>query len=443
MTTTAEPRVTAADLARLTPDTRDRYVDFLRVASIGVVVLGHWLMAVVTLNNGELSTENVLGMVPGLWLLTWLLQVMPIFFFVGGFSNFTTIDAYRRKGRGYGEFVAGRVQRLIRPVIVLMAIWVPLAFALERGGIDHAVLVKATRLVCQPLWFVAVYLVVSTLAPVMRDLHARYRVFVPAALVGAAVVADFMRFAANSGTVGYANMLFIWLFAQQLGFFYADGSLARIAPRQLVAIFAGAVATLAALTTFGPYPGSMVGVGKVSNMSPPTVCLAVLAVLQVALAMLVRPAAQRWLQRKRVWTAVVAGNGVIMTVFLWHLSAMLLAVAVLLPLGFPQPAGGTALWWATRPLWVLAASIPLLVVVSLLGRTERPRPATPVANGPYAAVVAAIGATLLAAGIIGLALSNLAELEPLRTFVPAALGLVLLRVAVTHTAPALTKGTAQ
>jgi len=290
---------------------------------------------------------------------------------------------------------------------------------------------------------VAVYLVVSTLAPVMRDLHARYRVFVPAALVGAAIVADFMRFAANSGTVGYANMLFIWLFAQQLGFFYADGSLARIAPRQLVAIFAGAVATLAALTTFGPYPGSMVGVGKVSNMSPPTVCLAVLAVLQVALAMLVRPAAQRWLQRKRVWTAVVAGNGVIMTVFLWHLSAMLLAVAVLLPLGFPQPAGGTALWWATRPLWVLAASIPLLVVVSLLGRTERPRPATPVANGPYAAVVAAIGATLLAAGIIGLALSNLAELEPLRTFVPAALGLVLLRVAVTHTAPALTKGTAQ
>lgn len=37
----------AAELARATPAHRDRYVDLLRVASLGTVVVGHWLMAVV------------------------------------------------------------------------------------------------------------------------------------------------------------------------------------------------------------------------------------------------------------------------------------------------------------------------------------------------------------------------------------------------------------
>jgi fucose 4-O-acetylase-like acetyltransferase len=31
------------ELASRTPDTRDRYVDFLRAASILAVVLGHWI----------------------------------------------------------------------------------------------------------------------------------------------------------------------------------------------------------------------------------------------------------------------------------------------------------------------------------------------------------------------------------------------------------------
>ncbi|OEJ32323.1 hypothetical protein BGK67_14130 [Streptomyces subrutilus] len=38
----------ARDTAAATPASRDRYVDLLRVASLGVVVLGHWLMAAVS-----------------------------------------------------------------------------------------------------------------------------------------------------------------------------------------------------------------------------------------------------------------------------------------------------------------------------------------------------------------------------------------------------------
>ncbi|OEJ95891.1 hypothetical protein J116_016815 [Streptomyces thermolilacinus SPC6] len=48
MPTRTGTRLTARDLAANTPATRDRYIDLLRVASLAVVVLGHWLMAAVT-----------------------------------------------------------------------------------------------------------------------------------------------------------------------------------------------------------------------------------------------------------------------------------------------------------------------------------------------------------------------------------------------------------
>src|SRR5918999_850807 len=95
-----------------TPKTRDRYVDFLRAASICVVVLGHWLIASIYMRDGSFSGVNALQVVPGLWLATWVLQVMPVFFFVGGFSNAVTIDAGTRRGEGYGDFIRGRFERL-------------------------------------------------------------------------------------------------------------------------------------------------------------------------------------------------------------------------------------------------------------------------------------------------------------------------------------------
>src|SRR4029077_4787020 len=145
-------------------------------------------------------------------------------------------------------------------------------------------------------------------------------------------------------------------------------------------------AALILLTAFGPYPHSMVGLPgeRVSNMAPPTVCLLALTVLQVAVVMLARDAVSRWLQRARVWTGVVAGNGVIMTIFLWHLSALLVTVLVLFPIGFPQPAGGSALWWVTRPLWIPCATLPLAAFVACFGRFERPRPIAFVATSAHA-----------------------------------------------------------
>ena len=80
-------RLSAADVERLTPASRDRYVDFLRAFSIVVVVVGHWTIALIFWEDGSIFVHNVVGHQSGLWLATWVLQVMPLFFFVGGFSN--------------------------------------------------------------------------------------------------------------------------------------------------------------------------------------------------------------------------------------------------------------------------------------------------------------------------------------------------------------------
>ena len=73
----------ALELAGTTPTSRNRYVDFLRAASIIVVVLGHWLMAAPHMAPGGLEYNVLLSEANWTHYLTWILQVMLIFFLVG------------------------------------------------------------------------------------------------------------------------------------------------------------------------------------------------------------------------------------------------------------------------------------------------------------------------------------------------------------------------
>lgn len=402
----------AASLAAATPASRDRYVDFLRAFSIAVVVLGHWLMATVTWGPSGFRAGNALASIPALQRATWVLQVMPVFFFVGGFAHLVTYDAGRRRGMRYVQFVHGRVARLLRPVAVLLAVWVPLTLLLDASSLSSRVVHPVTKLVVQLLWFLGVYVLMLALAPVTIRAHRRWGWRVPAVLGLLAVLVDVLAVGAGWRGLGYVNVLPVWLLAHQLGYFYASGTLSRRAASVLAA---GGFGSLVALTAWGPYPTSMVGMPgeRISNMSPPTVCIVALTCWLVGLVMLLRPYVTRWLARPRVWTAVVALNGVVMTVFLWHLTALLLAVFLLLPRGFPQPAVGTLAWWAWRPVWFAALLVILAGLVAVFGRLERPRPVsylpapgrTPVAR--QGAAVA--GVALVAAGVLGLALVGLSE----------------------------------
>jgi phosphoglycerol transferase MdoB-like AlkP superfamily enzyme len=92
--------------------------------------------------------------------------------------------------------------------------------------------------------------------------------------------------------------------------------------------------------------------------------------------MVLRPALTRWLRRARVWAAVVALNSVIMTLFLWHMTAYLIAVLFLWPLGLGRQGDTTASWWTERALWEIVPAIILIGLVAVFGRFERPRART-------------------------------------------------------------------
>ncbi|MEO8292140.1 MAG: acyltransferase [Actinomycetota bacterium] len=395
------------ELAAATPDTRDRSVDFLRAAAILAVVFGHWFIGIIHWDGGLIGTTSAIGVTSYLWLMTWFFQVMPIFFFVGGFSNYVAYRAYRARGETTGAFIRSRLGRLLRPSLVFLGIWavVQIALHLTDTGAPTGPRLWGDTLLLRgmkppgatvpfgPLWFLAVYLVVVIVAPLTIRLHERFRWWVPAVMVAGTVAADVIGFMGGLHLARWCNVVFVLLFPHQLGHFLGDGSLARMPRRVFWAMAAVGFGGLLLLTNpplwtlfgrvryewfpgIGTYPKSLLGtdVERVSNAFPPTLCFLLAAVWSIGAAMLLRPMLQRWLQRRRPWTFTIAVNGVIMTLFLWHMTAYLLAILLLWPLGLGHQQDSTPAWWLERIVWIAVPGAILAVLVAIFGRFERPRP---------------------------------------------------------------------
>jgi fucose 4-O-acetylase-like acetyltransferase len=394
--------VSIGELVDATPASRDRYVDFLRAASIVVVVMGHWTIAVIAWDHGVIRSTSAVGKAPGLWLATWLFQVMPVFFFVGGYSNFVAYESARRRGESALVFVRGRVRRLLVPSLAFVTVWAAAQIVLHLtntgaptgprfGGL---VLLRGVRPPGQtipfgPLWFLGAYLIVVCLAPITVALHQRFRWWVPAIFVVGAVVADGVGFIGGLAGVRYLNVVFVFLLPHQFGHFYGDGTVARLPRAWFAGLAAVGLGGLVLLTNpwlfriagdsrfdwfpgIGHYPRSLLGtdVEAVSNAYPPTLCFLLVGFWLIGLVLLLRPAASRWLQRPGPWRATIIGNARIMTLFLWHMTAYLIAIVVLWPLGFGREVVPSARWWLERPLWIVVPAALLLGLVAIFGRFE-------------------------------------------------------------------------
>lgn len=374
------------ELVAKTPDTRDRYVDFLRAASILTVVLGHWFIGVIWWRNGKIGTVSAIGLTSWLWLATWFLQVIPLFFFVGGFSNLTSYRSYKRRGRSTRSFLWSRAQRLLKPSLVLIAVWfLPelIMHLIDTGGSGwlRGVLPPGATVPFGPLWFLAVYLIVVMVSPIMIRLHERFGWAVPWALAVGAIAVDVVRFGFDHPGIGFANVWLVFLFPHQLGFFYADGRLTQLPKRVFVAMGVvgfGTMMVLSNLYRFFPdssvYPRSLLGtdVEKITNTNPPTLMMLAMGVWSIGAAMLLRPYASAWLRRVSVWKAVIYLNTVVMTLFLWHMTAYLLGVLTLWPLGLGDEGDTNTSWWIQRPIWLIVPAVYLAVIVAIVGRFERP-----------------------------------------------------------------------
>jgi surface polysaccharide O-acyltransferase-like enzyme len=401
-----------------TPPDRNRVVDLLRVASILVVVFGHWLMAAVTIESGELTAGHLLELADWTHPLTWIFQVMPVFFLVGGYANGLSWRSARRRGEGFGGWLRARLRRLILPVVPLLLIWTFGGWLGLRLGLDWEMLQLASQVALVPTWFLAAYVVIVTLAPVALWIWERWGWWTIVSGVALAALCDWLSIGVGWVPVGFLNYIFVWGTVHQLGYAWLDGTLNPLWKRLLMAAV-GLLGTLL-LVGLGPYPVAMVGLDttEITNSYPPRVTLAFLGMFQAGVVLALEGPLRRLAMRRGVWTFVVGVSTRIMTIYLWHLTAMVIVI------GLSLLAGGfglgitplTAAWWLTRPLWFLVLGAVTVGLVALFGRFESPvedlRPAPPWWRPLLAVIAICAGLGLLAAigiadddGLNGLVLS--------------------------------------
>ncbi|HXV94756.1 MAG TPA: acyltransferase [Pseudonocardia sp.] len=351
------------------PIERDRYADFLRAFSILVVVLWHWAFTILIWRPDGPRATNPLGFTSGLWVLTWLLQVLPLFFFVGGYVH---MRAWRRagdRGDNLARFVWRAVRRLSVPALALAAVWVALGATLS-AAFGWQWIGRAVLLVISPLWFIGVYLVLIALMPLWLALQRRFGVLVFVWMVGLVVIVDILRFRAGYEAVGYLNMLLVWGLAFQAGFHYET---LVAAPRRVdSALMWAGLFGLVGLVFSGLYPGSMVGVPgeETSNMAPPTLCIVALLAFQMGAAEMLRPGVTALLERPRPRRVVEVVNRFAMPLFLFHTTGM--AIGRGLIYGWNGELAEATVpdlrWWLERPLYIAVSLACTLPVIWLFGR---------------------------------------------------------------------------
>jgi hypothetical protein len=371
---TPDPAPTSGVAAWGEPFVRDRYVDFLRAGSILVVVLWHWAFTILIWTpQGPLATSP-LGFTTGLWVLTWLFQVLPLFFYVGGYVHLQAWRRARDRGEHLGRFVRRNLRRLSLPAIVLAAVWIGLGVALWAAfGLEW--IGRAVLLVISPLWFIGVYLVLIALIPLWFALCRRFGPVAYVWMVGLVVIVDILRFRAGYEHLAYVNMLLVWGLAFMAGFSYE--ALVR-APRQIdAALMWAGLFGLVGLVGSGLYPGSMVGVpGETSNMAPPTLCIVALLAFQMGVAEMARPTLERWLERPGPCRAVEVVTRFAMPLFLFHTTGMAIGRGLIYAWNgeLAEATVPDLRWWLERPLYIAVSLACTLPVIWLFGRYGRRRP---------------------------------------------------------------------
>ena len=363
----------AQALAEKTPARRNRSVDFLRAASITVVVTGHWLMAAAWLDGDQLRMGDMLEFAPWTQWLTCSFQVMPLFFMVGGYANGVSWQSARRKGLEYHLWLSTRLQRLLGPVLPLLLVWTALGVAANLAGIAPSLVRLGSQAAFIPTWFLAVYIMVVVTTPLTWRAWRRFGPGSFFVLALCAMAVDAVSFGYDLPLLRWVNYAFVWLAVHQLGYLWRARRL--LGPGQALLWSATGLAVLVFLVTVAGYPVSMITVPgeAMSNSRPPSLALLCLAVFHGGLVMSLETPLRRWLARPIPWTLTVLVNGRIMTLYLWHITVMILTIGTLNLLGGIglgiQPDSG--LWWATRPLWIGLLALLLLPAMALFGRFEQ------------------------------------------------------------------------
>lgn len=367
------------------PRHRDLTLDLARVVCVLVVVFVHLLLVGVGRNPD--GSPFIINPVSGeRWFApaTWIAEIMPMFFVVGGFAAKVGWESAQRRGESASTFVRTRLRRLALPALPLFIVLTAALTAVLVLGVDPDLADAIAVPVGSVLWFLAAYALAQALAPWMIRWHERNPWLALVVLFAGAFFVDVVRLVVGIQSLGLdripadgygigdelfglPNVGFVWLFAQQIGFCLRDGWFSRLRWWNLVMIVAG-FACLGLLVILGEYSASML-----TNQWPPTLPLAVLAVIQAALLTLFHRPLTAIMDRRFAQAIVFFLGSRLMSVYLWHVPAIVLLTGVQL-LWLPMPDPGTGAWWLTRPVFVIAVLLVVWAISTITKRWESPRP---------------------------------------------------------------------
>jgi hypothetical protein len=400
MTKTAQRFPTAAEIEANTPPDRDRAIDVIRIAALVGVVAGHTVMATSVIDHGVFIWGNLLTTSVVFQALTWVFQIMPLFFFAGVAAS---VNSYVGGGQSWGGWLLKRCTRLYRPVFYYLGCW-GVALAGLKLVLPQHVYEPVAGISIQLLWFLGAYVLVLASVPLLSRITSLQRLM---AVVGAtyAVVAvvDYVRVTDPGWTaLSYVNFA-AWLIPGMFGVAYRRGLLD---PRAALRLGVAMVGVNVALYVFGPYQLSLVGIDAegLRNMTPPSLLLAGHAIMLCAFAIGAAPAIARWAGRPRVWRLAVIGNSGAMTLYLWHMPVLLGMHLVFDQLGLARYPGQPHLVVLAIVQFVIMAVLVAVTFVALRPLENNP---LPLWDGGYVAAAgprsAAVGVLLCVAGAATLA----------------------------------------
>ncbi len=381
MTRTTAPQLHHSTGSAAPP--RERWVDACRALALSVVVLGHILISVIHRDTaGDLAVSSLLDVASWTHPITWVLQVMAVFFAVGGYAAAGSV-----RSRGFGDrqawaaWTTRRTTGLLVPALPLLALWLlvgPLLGGLVPGAEGTALAGVASSAALVPLWFLATYVVVQALVPLwVRVADAGRGPVVLVALLGGVALVDAAHLA-GAPAVGYVNFLLVWSLPTLLGVLVQSGTARPPLPAMAVAAVTGAVA----LVHLAGYTAPVVGVTGAarSNNSPPSLLLALHGLAYAATVLHLAPRLEERLaaaRPRRLLDLLAAWS---MPLYLWHMTALVVLGALLVrpavgPLVVLDPLATTeplsAAWWLLRPVVVLVVLALTLVLVLITSGATR------------------------------------------------------------------------
>ena len=322
-----------------------RVPDGVRALALLFVITAHCLAWTRTNDHG---LSNIVSFNPGLWWTTWIVQIMPLFFFFAG----TGLVKFGQEKSGKRYLMRGFM--LLSPASFMYVF----AFIVGIGMLPIKNSVVGTTvglLLVQLTWFLAVYLLIVAITPLLSRFKSLGGIAVWLGLISGV---DALRIHVDQN-LGWINMILVWSWFALIGMRIRD---LRHAPKALA--FLGFIISWICAWAgihWGPYSKALIsvpGLSGLSNLGPPSIVLACAGVGQIFLVLAGWEVLERCFSHRIVWS-VVGGFGMrSMQMYLHQMVFIMVGVAPFLLIESYPPAVNW-LWWLEH-LGVLAFTIACL-----------------------------------------------------------------------------------